>query len=77
MDIRWVLVVTPKGIRIHKAGCHIVDRSTERILLENDRQLIEEVRDAQAQRKNVAYCKSCLSDWPGPIRSLMGSRAGS
>lgn len=74
MDIRWVLVVTPRGIRIHKAGCHMVERSNERILLENDRQLIEEVRGALAQRKNVAFCKACLSTWPGPIRALMSTR---
>lgn len=75
MTIRWVLVVTPRGFRIHKAGCHVVERSTERILLENDRQLLAETRDALARRSNVAYCKSCLDTWPGPIRSLMSERA--
>lgn len=71
-DIRWVIVVTPQGnLRIHRANCPHTDRSTERILLEEDRQLVSEVRDAQNRGRRVSYCKNCLSDWPGPIRHLV------
>lgn len=71
-DIRWVIVVTPQGnLRIHRANCPHTDRSTERILLEEDRQLVGEVRDAQNRGRRVSYCKNCLDDWPGPVRHLV------
>lgn len=76
MELRWTLVVTSQGLRIHKPTCHIADRSTERILLQDDRQLVTEVRDAKAEGRTVTYCKGCLPNWPGPIRDIMSSRSG-
>lgn len=74
--IRWVVVVTPQGnLRIHRGGCPHTERSTERILLEEDRQLVDEVRDGLNKRRRVSYCKNCLNDWPGPIRHMMSRHA--
>ena len=62
-DIRWVIVVTPQGnLRIHRANCPHTDRSTERILLEEDRQLVGEVRDAQIRAPGVV-----LQELPGRL----------
>ncbi|HEY8450351.1 MAG TPA: hypothetical protein VIL95_07730 [Bacillota bacterium] len=74
-DVRWTIVVTPQGhLRIHRGSCPHTDRSMERILLEEDRQLVEEVREAEAKNRRISYCKNCLTDWPGPVRHLMARR---
>lgn len=74
--IRWIVVMTPQNnMRVHRSGCPHTDRSTERILLEEDRHLVAEVQDALAKKRRVSYCKNCLDEWPGPIRHLM-SRHG-
>lgn len=51
----------------------MADRSTERILLQDDRQLVQEVKDALAKGQTVTFCKACLHNWPGPVRGIMTS----
>lgn len=70
--VRWIVVVSPQGhLKLHKGDCPHTERSTERILLEQDRQLVDEVRDARARGSRIDYCKNCLDNWPGPVRDMM------